>query len=96
MEIHERKPATKSASNENVQLIHDGRIYDVTAFLSKHPGGSEVLLKYANCDVTDVMKASEPHKHSKAAYSILESLSVSDANDRIVRRTSDDKNVSLL
>ena len=81
MELHRRNAAPKSGSNEDVLLIHDGKVFDVTDFLSKHPGGPEVLLEYKNRDVTAVMRGPEPHIHSEAAHSILRLLASSAVDD---------------
>ncbi|KAG9084105.1 hypothetical protein FS749_005502, partial [Ceratobasidium sp. UAMH 11750] len=34
-------------------LIVNGQVYDVTEFLSEHPGGSAILLKHAGRDATE-------------------------------------------
>jgi 4-hydroxysphinganine ceramide fatty acyl 2-hydroxylase len=46
-------------------------VYDVTAFLPDHPGGSDLIEAFRGKDVK-VMMADEPsHDHSDAAYEIL-------------------------
>ena len=37
----------KHCSCEDLWIIIDGYVFDVTSFLMKHPGGSKILLKYA-------------------------------------------------
>lgn len=51
------------------------KIYDVTEFLSNHPGGVPLLLKYGGKDVTTILaggKSNKSHIHSNTAYEILE------------------------
>lgn len=38
-------------------IVVDSVVYDVTPWLSRHPGGQEILLMYAGDDATDVFKA---------------------------------------
>ncbi|PKI84240.1 hypothetical protein MVES_001553 [Malassezia vespertilionis] len=38
---------------EDLWLLIDGKVYDVTAFLSEHPGGDEVMVVEAAKDATD-------------------------------------------
>ena len=49
-----------------------GKVYDVTTFAARHPGGAEVLVGHGGEDVTELMQALEPHRHSKAAYAMLD------------------------
>lgn len=53
-------------------VTRDGKVYDVTQFLSDHPGGDDLILKYAGKDVGGVMKDSTEHEHSDSAYSMLD------------------------
>lgn len=53
-------------------VARNGRVYDVTSFLQDHPGGDDLILKYAGQDVGEVMKDSTEHEHSDAAYDMLE------------------------
>jgi len=55
-----------------VIIINDEKVYDVTDFAERHPGGAEYLKEYAGQDVTEVLKRETPHQHSSSAYSILQ------------------------
>ena len=46
-------------------------VYDVTKFLSDHPGGEEFILEYAGQDVSKIMGDEISHSHSDNAYEIL-------------------------
>jgi 4-hydroxysphinganine ceramide fatty acyl 2-hydroxylase len=51
-------------------------VYDVTGFLSDHPGGGELILEYGGKDVEKIMQDDISHSHGEAAYEILEDLLV--------------------
>jgi cytochrome b involved in lipid metabolism len=42
----------RHSSPDDVWIIVDQKVYDVTTFLEKHPGGRKVLLKYAGKDAS--------------------------------------------
>lgn len=46
-------------------------VYDVTDFIDDHPGGGDLILEHGGKDVTDIMQDEISHKHSDAAYEIL-------------------------
>lgn len=48
------------------------RVFDVTDFLESHPGGGDLVLEYGGKDVTQILKDEVSHKHSEAAYEVLE------------------------
>jgi len=49
-------------------VIYD-KVYDVTEYLARHPGGEEVLMEYVGYDATIAFRGVG---HSKAAFRILE------------------------
>lgn len=53
-------------------LSRNGKVYDVTAFLEDHPGGEDLILKYAGKDVGEIMKDPVEHEHSESAYEMLD------------------------
>lgn len=48
------------------------KVYDITDFLESHPGGADLVLEYGGKDVTEILKDEVSHKHSEAAYEILD------------------------
>ncbi|KAF9482708.1 oxidoreductase [Pholiota conissans] len=52
-------------------ISRQGKVYDVTAFLSDHPGGDDLILKHAGKDVEEVMNDKLEHEHSDSAYDML-------------------------
>ncbi|KAF2874206.1 hypothetical protein BDV95DRAFT_488021 [Massariosphaeria phaeospora] len=48
------------------------KVYDVTSFLSDHPGGGDLILEYGGKDVREIMEDEVSHTHSEAAYEILD------------------------
>ncbi|KAJ6456182.1 hypothetical protein C8R45DRAFT_1035191 [Mycena sanguinolenta] len=57
----------------NCWLSHRGKVYNVSRFLTDHPGGDDIIIKYAGKDVEGPMagKEGEAHEHSDAAYEML-------------------------
>lgn len=48
------------------------KVYDVTGFLTDHPGGDSLILEYGGKDVEQILKDEGSHFHSEAAYEILD------------------------
>ncbi|PVU87073.1 hypothetical protein BB559_006243 [Furculomyces boomerangus] len=63
-------------SEASLWVIHSNKVYDITPFVSDHPGGAEWLCKFGGQDITSVMPDRDLHNHSKQAYHILEKLVV--------------------
>lgn len=57
-------------------ITRHGKVYDVTPFVHDHPGGDDLLLKYAGQDVEEVMKDRIEHEHSESAYDMLEEYTI--------------------
>eukprot|EP00172_Hildenbrandia_rubra_P000882 Plantae.Rhodophyta-Hildenbrandia_rubra.ctg14982.p1 GENE.Plantae.Rhodophyta-Hildenbrandia_rubra.ctg14982~~Plantae.Rhodophyta-Hildenbrandia_rubra.ctg14982.p1 ORF type:complete len:363 (-),score=41.17 Plantae.Rhodophyta-Hildenbrandia_rubra.ctg14982:204-1292(-) len=64
-------------------IIHNGFVYDITMFLSSHPGGAKVMMPYLGTDVTKVMEGESSgdsknivHKHSAYAMRLLEKFKI--------------------
>lgn len=55
----------KHNSSGSCWILIDGHIYDVTGFLSEHPGGQAIILKYAGNDASDAF-------HQVHASNVLE------------------------
>jgi len=62
-------------------LVIDNKVYDVSTFAGKHPGGKEIITKYLGKDASDAFfcrsaSRRKGHLHSKVAMKWLESLKV--------------------
>jgi 4-hydroxysphinganine ceramide fatty acyl 2-hydroxylase len=67
-------------------VSYRGNIYDITSFLSDHPGGDDILLPYIGKDMGNVMADEKEHVHSQSAYEMLEDLKIGELGgaERIV------------
>ncbi|KAJ3798932.1 oxidoreductase [Lentinula aff. detonsa] len=79
------------ASPSSCWISYKGKVFDVTGFLRDHPGGDDILLKYAGQDVEKVMKDKTEHEHSDSAYDILDEYFIGrlGSNENIVRDEDD-------
>lgn len=59
------------ASPKDCWIVRAGKVYDVTEFLADHPGGDDLILRYAGKDVGEAMADPIEHEHSDAAYDML-------------------------
>ncbi len=55
----------KHNNNKSFWLVCNTKVYDITTFINKHPGGSEILLKKTNIDCSK-----DYNFHSKNAKKI--------------------------
>lgn len=52
-------------------VVESGKVYDVTDFAERHPGGADKVASNVGKDITGILKDVKSHKHSANAYSIL-------------------------
>lgn len=57
---------------DSLWISYKGKVYDVTEFAPDHPGGDDLILRYAGKDMGDIMEDEEEHSHSDSAYELLE------------------------
>lgn len=61
----------KHNTTDDLWIVYNGQVYDVTAYLDEHPGGEEVIVDVAGTDATE---AFNDIGHSDDAHEILEGL----------------------
>jgi len=61
---------------KNKWMIIEGEVYNVTDFLSLHPGGKKMLQPYLGRDASKAFKNEKIHVHSKRAFNILQSYKI--------------------
>ncbi|KAL7674941.1 hypothetical protein ACOME3_001213 [Neoechinorhynchus agilis] len=71
--IIELSEVEKHNHPSDVWVVIHGKVYDVTRFLSDHPGGEDVLLSVAGSDATD---AFEDVSHSMEAREQLKDYEI--------------------
>ncbi|XP_069757316.1 fatty acid 2-hydroxylase isoform X2 [Narcine bancroftii] len=54
------------ATAESCWVVHERRVYDVSAFIPRHPGGQQLLVQRAGRDISRDMEG-PPHRHSPNA-----------------------------
>ncbi|CCU83186.1 Sphingolipid alpha-hydroxylase/fatty acid hydroxylase/SCS7 [Blumeria hordei DH14] len=59
-------------TTKSCYVIYESKVCDITDFLDSHPGGAELILEFAGKDVTEILGNAGVHKHSDAAYEILD------------------------
>lgn len=82
--------AKRNSAEETWMVIH-GRVYDITRFLSEHPGGEEVLLEQAGADATESF---EDVGHSPDAREMLKQYYIGDVHPSDLKPKGDDKDPS--
>lgn len=61
-------------SKASAWVSYKRKIADVTSFMEDHPGGPELLLRYAGKDVEAIMGDPTEYAHGESAYEILADL----------------------
>ncbi|XP_041375848.1 fatty acid 2-hydroxylase-like [Gigantopelta aegis] len=75
-----RRLRNRKETKGRMLVTHDGKVYDITDFADKHPGGRDILLEQEGRDVTETMKRIDPHHHSDGAYAILKEYYVGEVD----------------
>ncbi|CAO2610274.1 Cytochrome b5 type B [Lemmus lemmus] len=83
--------AKRNSAEETWMVIH-GRVYDITRFLSEHPGGEEVLLEQAGADATESF---EDVGHSPDAREMLKQYYIGDVHPSDLKPKGGKKTSSL-
>lgn len=57
-------------------VSYNSKVYDLSSFVRDHPGGDDLLLKFAGKDLGQAMEDPAEHVHSDSAYSMLKEFQV--------------------
>ncbi|KAA8491858.1 Fatty acid 2-hydroxylase [Porphyridium purpureum] len=71
-----RRLVSFHSSAHDAWVVLNNDVYDVTLFLDRHPGGKKILEKHLGTDVSEIMAADKPHRHSAAAYKQLRAYQI--------------------
>jgi 4-hydroxysphinganine ceramide fatty acyl 2-hydroxylase len=86
MRIFADEDVAKHNTRKACWVSYKGGVYDLTPFLADHPGGDDMLLRFAGRDLGNVMEDPTEHVHSNSAYEMLDDLRIGSlgANESIV------------
>jgi len=74
----------KHNSQGDCWLLIDNRVYDVTAFISRHPGGSTAITPYCGGEASQAFQTKNQNTpHSQQALNILNNLFIGNLNQEI-------------
>lgn len=73
----------------NCWIIILGKVYNVTSFISSHPGGVSAIVSRCGTDATTAFTTSAGHAHSSYAYSLLPTYYVGDVGTGTVPVAND-------
>ena len=80
---------TKHSSASDCWLIIENKVYDVTNYLSQHPGGGNIIIPYCGKEATQAFATQDgAGSHSKKAYQDLTNLYIGDLNSTMQQAVS--------
>lgn len=62
----------KHNTASSVWVSYRGKVYNVTEFVPDHPGGDDLVMRYAGKDMGEIMSDPSEHSHSDSAFELLE------------------------
>ncbi|CAI5760181.1 unnamed protein product [Candida verbasci] len=69
--IYDYDEIEKHKSHDDLWVVLNGKVYDISRYIDEHPGGEEVILDVAGTDATE---AFDDIGHSDEAHEILQKL----------------------
>lgn len=85
MSITSIEEVVKHNTKESAWIIVDGSVYDITEFLTQHPGGIEILGPYLGKEATEAFKTDLFHQHSTLAHKMLRSYKIGNLRSKIAQ-----------
>lgn len=74
---------TRHNNEGDAWVIHGGKVYNISDFIERHPGGKDILLNNSGQDVTNTMSDEKVHKHSKIAYGWLHKYYIGKLKEKV-------------
>ena len=77
----------KHSSDQDCWIIIENKVYDVTKFLSRHPGGAGYIVPYCGADATGpFLNRGGRGPHSALAFQILGLIYLGDMNSQVTHQ----------
>ncbi|OBZ90400.1 Ceramide very long chain fatty acid hydroxylase SCS7 [Choanephora cucurbitarum] len=74
--------------SESLWIIFNNKVYDMTEFAKDHPGGSDIMKKYAGMDITEVMSDLDIHSHSSVAFNMMDDYFLGNLENETLTETT--------
>lgn len=71
LKVYTFDEVSKHTELDDLWVVYDGKVYDISRYLDEHPGGQEVVQDVAGTDATE---AFDDIGHSQDAHDILKGL----------------------
>ena len=68
-------------TRDDLWIVHENKVYEVTDFAGRHPGGAKLLLDKGGQEISDFMTDPSSHVHSKFAYQIMNKFYIGELVD---------------
>ena len=69
--IYDYEEVSKHRTHDDLWVVLNGKVYNISSYIDEHPGGEEVILDVAGEDATE---AFDDLGHSDEAHEILQKL----------------------
>lgn len=70
------KEVEKHNTEKDCWIIFNNEVYDLTKFISRHPGGKEIILKFAGKDGTKAFDTKSGRGHAEMAKEFRNKLKI--------------------
>lgn len=82
LKVYTFEEVAKHTTSDDLWIVYNGKVYDVTKYIDEHPGGEEVVLDVAGIDATE---AFNDIGHSDDAHDILKDLLVGRVEGGVIK-----------
>ncbi|ODV79057.1 cytochrome b5 [Suhomyces tanzawaensis NRRL Y-17324] len=69
---------------DDLWIVYNGKVYDITKYIDEHPGGEEVVVDVAGTDATE---AFDDIGHSDEAHEVLSGLLIGKVEGGVIKET---------
>ncbi|CAG8507598.1 3149_t:CDS:2 [Paraglomus occultum] len=83
-----REEVAKHNVPDDLWVIFNNKVYDVSEFAVDHPGGADLIQEWGGKEITKIMADSFSHEHSESAYEVLAELCIGDVVNGNCNETS--------
>lgn len=61
MKVYSIEEVAKHNTEQDAWVIINGKVYDLSNFAQKHPGGAQVILEHLGTDVSEIFNGVSKH-----------------------------------